>query len=64
MICLQVGGRTIVRYPAILRLIKDELPRYLFSLVFSLEPRNSLVSERRIRGGGLGGVEVEGFPSC
>ena len=45
----QVGGRTIVRYPAILRLIKDELPRYLFSLVFSLEPRNSLVSVRPMR---------------
>ena len=40
---LQVGGRTLAHYPAILGLIKMELCRHLFSLVFSWEPRSTTV---------------------
>lgn len=33
----------MIKYPVLLRIIKEELARYLFSLVYSWEPRSTMV---------------------
>ena len=45
----QAGGATMTKYPVLLRIIKEELARYLFSLVYSWEPRSTMVRCARAR---------------
>jgi hypothetical protein len=42
----QAGGVTMTNYPVLLRLIKEDLARYLFSLVYSWEPRSTMVRDQ------------------